>query len=116
MTSNDGMQPFEPVISAAVGEVEKRIEQIRAEHASRRDQWQARRLAAYWNGDSALVILKPESISPTDLTVTASGALQEYKGGLGVLAVLVRGAASHVVVDYIVNNTAVQMTLPISDL
>lgn len=116
MTSTDGMHPFEPTIGAAVNAAQERIAEVRAAQASMPDQWQALRLSSFWNGDSAVVLVKPDSISPMNLTVTANGALQEYKGGLGVVAVLVRGSATHVIADYSVETAQVQMTLPIRDL
>lgn len=110
------MHPFEPAINAAVNAVEERFSEIEAARASKPDDWQALYLTAFWNGDSALVLLKPEKITPTDITVKADGELQEYTGGRGVLAVLLRNSASHVVVDYNAGSTAAQMTLPIVPL
>lgn len=115
MTSTDGMQPFEPLIGAAVNVVEERLAEIRTEHESRPDDWQALRLRTFWNGDAALVLLKPERVAPTDLTIRANGEPQEWKGGRGVVAVLLRTTASHVVVDCGVTDALVQMTLPIRD-
>ncbi|MCI1017355.1 hypothetical protein HWD99_01820 [Microbacterium sp. C5A9] len=79
------MQPFEPGIRAAVIAVEPRLPEIRLAQESHPDQWQALHLESFWNGDAALVLLKPQNVRPTDMTVTADGALQEHMGGLGVV-------------------------------
>lgn len=110
------MQPFEPSIRAAVNAVEARLSEIRATRELHPDQWQALHLESFWNGDAALVLLKPQNVRPTDMTVTADGVLQEYMGGHGVVAVLLRSSATHVVVDCNVESAAVQMTLPIRAL
>lgn len=108
------MQPFEPSIRAAVNAVEARLPEIRSVIESSPHRWQALHLESFWNGDSALVLLKPENVRPTDMTVTADGALQEYMGGHGVVAVLLRNSATHIVVDCNVELATVQMTLPIT--
>lgn len=110
------MQPFEPSIRAAVNAAKARLPEIRLAQDSHPDQWQALHLESFWNGDAALVLLKPENVRPTDMTVTADGALQEYMGGLGGVAVLLRNSATHIVVDCNVEIATVQMTLPITAL
>lgn len=55
-------------------------------------------------------------VRPTGMTITADDALQECMGGNGVVAVLLRNSATHVVVDCIVETATVQMTLPITAL
>ncbi|MFJ2544077.1 hypothetical protein [Microbacterium sp. NPDC087589] len=116
MTDNGTMQPFEPTIRAAVNAVEARLAEIRAAQDSYPDQWQALHLESFWNRDAALVVLKPQNVHPTDMTVMADGDLQEYMGGHGVVAVLLRNEAKHIVVDCNVETATVQMTLPITAL
>lgn len=110
------MHPFEPTIRAAVDAVEARLPEIRAAQESHPDRWQALHLESFWNGNAALVVLKPQNVRPTDMTVTADGDLQEYMGGHGAVAVLLRNAAMHIVVDCNVETARVQMTLPITAL
>lgn len=110
------MYPFAPAIRAATSAVEARLEEIQAAKESKPDDWQALRLRTFWNGDSALAIAKPRRIQPKDVLVLADGEPQEYVGGKGVLAVLLRGNVKHVDVYYSVDEAAVKMTLPITDL
>lgn len=116
MTSTDGMKPFEPAIRAATTAVETRTDEIRAAKESKPDDWQALRLRTFWNGDSALALAKPRRIKPKDVVVTADGVPQDYLSGHGVLAVLLRGAATHLVVDYTVDDAPEQIAIAISDL
>lgn len=116
MTSSDGMRPFEPAIGAAVNAVRARLDEIEVARESHHDEWQALRVRTYWNGDSALALAKPRRVKPKYVHLTVDGAPQEYKSGLGILAVLVRGAASQITVDCMVDDAEVRVTLPISDL
>jgi len=116
MTSDDGMRPFEPAIRAAVNSVEAHIEEVRAARASASDEWLALRVRSFWNGDSALALSKPRTLKLSDVSFSVDDVLQEYKSGLGVVAVLLRGPASSIDVDYTAEGATARVTVPITEL
>lgn len=110
------MSPFEPAIRAATNAVEARLDQIQAAKATQPDDWQALRLRTFWNGHSAIALAKPRHIKPLNVSISVNGELQEYSGGKGVLAVLLRVPSDQLVVDCTVDGAAVQEEISITDL
>lgn len=107
-----GSAPFNTIPGAATNDARDHESALRELHAQAPEEWRAVRLGRYWDGAVSIALMKPDSLSVRELTVTANGQLAAVRRGPGIVPVLLAHDATVIEVA----TSSDRFELPVVDL